>query len=269
MVALEAQAALAGRMTSLPAAILEVRKIAKSFAGFRAVKDVSLVLNQGERRALIGPNGAGKTTLFNLLSGRLSSDAGEIFFCGRPIHTLPAYEICRLGVARTFQITSIYPQLSALANVQVALFARSRRTRWLFRDAASTDAEEAMVALRDVGLAEVALSVSGALSYGDQKRLELAIALALKPKLLLLDEPTAGVESGMRRHIVDLIKRICTEHALTLLFCEHDMEAVFSVADRITVLHQGEVLIEGEPEEVRRNDAVRAVYLGANDGVAR
>ncbi|HEX4112520.1 MAG TPA: ABC transporter ATP-binding protein [Stellaceae bacterium] len=249
-------------MNPSEAPILEIRDVAKSFGGFRAVNGVSLTLQTGEKRALIGPNGAGKTTLFNLVSGRLHADTGAILYLGHPIQTLPPHRICRLGIARTFQITSIYPQLSALANVQVALFARSQRARSLFRDAASSDTEEAMAALRDVGLHEIASSVSGELSYGDQKRLELAVALALKPKLLLLDEPTAGVESGTRRAIVDLIKRLCAEHGLTLLFCEHDMEAVFNIADRITVLHQGAILVEGDPAEVRRNEAVRAVYLG-------
>jgi branched-chain amino acid transport system ATP-binding protein len=248
------------------ASILEIRDVAKSFDGFRAVDGVSLTLRAGEKRALIGPNGAGKTTLFNLVSGRLHADAGAILYQGQPIQALPPYRICRLGIARTFQITSIYPQLSALANIQVALFSRSKRARSLFRDAAVSNTEEAEAALRDVGLHGMASSVSGELSYGDQKRLELAIALALKPKLLLLDEPTAGVESGTRRAIVDLIKRLCAEHGLTLLFCEHDMEAVFNIADRVTVLHQGAVLVEGAAAEVRRNEAVRAIYLGAGDG---
>jgi branched-chain amino acid transport system ATP-binding protein len=263
---MEGAGAAVGEMNRYAAPILDVRDVAKSFGSFRAVNGVSLTLKEGEKRALIGPNGAGKTTLFNLLSGRLRADAGAILFLGQPIQTLPPHRICRLGIARTFQITSIYPQLSALANVQVALFARSRRARSLFRDAASSDADEAMAALHDVGLQATAQSVSGELSYGDQKRLELAIALALKPKLLLLDEPTAGVESGTRRAIVELIKRLCAEHGLTLLFCEHDMEAVFNIADRITVLHQGAILAEGTPDEVPRNEAVRAIYLGANFG---
>jgi branched-chain amino acid transport system ATP-binding protein len=251
-------------MNEATAPILDVRNICKSFGGFRAVRDVSLALKHGERRALIGPNGAGKTTLFNLLSGRLRADAGEIRYRGRAIQTLPPYRICRLGIARTFQITSIYPQLSAMANVQVALFARLGHAHRLFRSAARADREEALTALRDVGLLDRASAIGGELSYGDQKRLELAIALALKPSLLLLDEPTAGIESNTRREIVDLVKRLCAEHAMTLLFCEHDMEAVFAIADRITVLHQGAVLAEGVPDEIRSNLRVRAIYLGDN-----
>jgi branched-chain amino acid transport system ATP-binding protein len=251
-------------MSDSAAPILDVRNISKSFGGFRAVRDVSLALKQGERRALIGPNGAGKTTLFNLLSGRLRIDGGEIRYRGQAVETLPPHRICRLGIARTFQITSIYPQLSALANVQVALFARFGHAHRLFRDAAHADREEALTALRDVGLHERASTIGGELSYGDQKRLELAIALALKPSLLLLDEPTAGVESSTRREIVDLVKRLCAEHAMTLLFCEHDMEAVFAIADRITVLHQGAVLAEGAADEIRANQMVRSIYLGGS-----
>jgi branched-chain amino acid transport system ATP-binding protein len=242
--------------------VLEMRGIAKQFAGFKAVNGVSLSLREGEKRALIGPNGAGKTTLFHLLSGGLRADSGEILYRGRPIQGLPAHAICRLGLARTFQITSIFAQLSPLRNVQVALFARDGRSYQLIQRAADTDAAEAARLLDDVGLGRAREGPSGLLSYGDQKRLELAIALAMRPRLLLLDEPTAGMESTARREIVALITRLCQAHALTLLFCEHDMDSVFSIADRITVLHQGRVLTEGTPEEVRNNEEVRSLYLG-------
>jgi branched-chain amino acid transport system ATP-binding protein len=252
----------AGRMSNSVAPILDVRKISKSFGGYRAVRDVSLALKRNEKRALIGPNGAGKTTLFNLLSGWLRTDSGEIRYRGEAIETLPAHRICRLGIARTFQITSIYPQLSALANVQVALFARFGHARRLFGDATRADREQALATLQDVDLRDRASTISGELSYGDQKRLELAIALALKPNLLLLDEPTAGIESNTRRQMIELVKRLCADHEMTLLFCEHDMEAVFALADRITVLHQGAVFAEGAPNEIRRDRAVRDIYLG-------
>ena len=157
--------------------------------------------------------------------------------------------------------------------MQVALFARHGHSFRLFRRAANTDVEEAKRRLGDVGLGDAASGAlagpSGLLSYGDQKRLELAIALALRPSVLLLDEPTAGMETGGRRDIVALVRRLCDEHALTLLFCEHDMDAVFSIADRITVLHQGRVLTEGTPDEVRGNDEARAVYLGTSAGGGR
>jgi branched-chain amino acid transport system ATP-binding protein len=243
-------------------AVLEVRGIAKQFAGFKAVSGVSLSLRRGERRALIGPNGAGKTTLFHLLCGWLRADSGEILYLGQPIQDLPVHAICRLGLARTFQITSIFARLTPMQNVQVALFARDGHSYRLWRRAGATDVGEAQQLLEDVGLGRADGSPSGLLSYGDQKRLELAIALAMRPMLLLLDEPTAGMEATARRDIVGLIRRLCEERALTLLFCEHDMDAVFSIADRITVLHQGRVLTEGTPEEVRNNQEVRTLYLG-------
>jgi branched-chain amino acid transport system ATP-binding protein len=242
--------------------VLDVRNVTKSFTGFLAVKGLSLTLRQGERRGLIGPNGAGKTTLFNLVSGRLRPDSGEILYRDRPIQSLSPHKIARLGLARTFQITSIYPRLTPLQNIQVAVFACAGRSRNLFRAADRTDVDKAMTVLGDVGLDGVAQHESGLLSYGDQKRLELALALALKPNLLLLDEPTAGMESRTRRGMVDLILRLCAERELTLLFCEHDMDAVFSIADVITVMHQGQVLVEGAPAEVRRSAEVRAIYLG-------
>jgi branched-chain amino acid transport system ATP-binding protein len=248
--------------------VLEVANVTKSFSGFLAVDGVSLALAQGERRALIGPNGAGKTTLFNLLSGRLRADAGEIRYRGRPIQSLPPHEICRLGLARTFQITSIYQRLTCVQNVQVALFARSGQSRRLLRAAAATETDAAMAVLGDVGLANVAQRESGLLSYGDQKRLELALTLALAPQVLLLDEPTAGMESHTRHAMVDLVRRLCGERRLTLLFCEHDMDAVFSIADSITVMHQGRILTEGAPEAVRRSAEVRAIYLGSRHGTA-
>jgi branched-chain amino acid transport system ATP-binding protein len=250
------------------AVVLDIRNVAKSFSGFMAVDGVSLTLSQGERRALIGPNGAGKTTLFNLLSGRLRADSGEIRYQGQPIQSLPAHEICRRGLARTFQITSIYQRLTCVQNVQVALFARSGQSRRLFRAAAATEVDAAMTVLGSVGLDQVARRESGLLSYGDQKRLELALTLAMEPQVLLLDEPTAGMESRTRHEMVDLVRRICGERNLTLLFCEHDMDAVFSIADAITVLHQGKVLAEGSPNEVRRSAEVRAIYLGSRHGTA-
>jgi len=246
-----------------PDTILEVREVTKQFAGFTAVSGMSLALRRGERRGLIGPNGAGKTTLFNLISGRLRADSGEIRYLGQPIHRLPAHRICRLGLARTFQITSIYHRLTCLQNVQVALFARYRRSHRLFGSARFTDVEEALGFLGEVGLERQPGRVAGQLSYGDQKRLELALALAAKPQVLLLDEPTAGMEAGARRGIVDLVQRLCAEHALTLLFCEHDMDSVFRLADSITVAHEGRILFEGSAEDVIANEEVRAIYLGS------
>jgi branched-chain amino acid transport system ATP-binding protein len=253
-------------MTAPP--ILELDGITKRLAGFTAVDGVSLQLRPGERRALIGPNGAGKTTLFNLISRRVHPDSGEIRYLDRPIHTLSPDAICRLGLTRTFQITSIYHRLSARQNIQVALFARTGGARRLLRAAAGFHRAEADAILADVGLTHAADAESGLLSYGDQKRIELAMALALEPKVLLLDEPTAGMEAGTRRGMVDLVRRICVERGLTLLFCEHDMDAVFSIAYTITVMNQGRILMEGSPDEVRQSRDVREIYLGSRHGAA-
>jgi branched-chain amino acid transport system ATP-binding protein len=247
-------------------AVLEVNKVTKQFAGFTAVDGVSIRLRQGERRALIGPNGAGKTTLFNLISRRLRLDTGEIRYLGRPIHNLSPDAICRLGLTRTFQITSIFPRLTPRQNIQVALFARTGSARQPLRPAQHYYLPETQAILSDVGLERVADSESGVLSYGDQKRIELAMVLALEPKVLLLDEPTAGMAAGTRRGMVELVRQVCDTRKLTLLFCEHDMDAVFSIAQSITVMHQGRILMEGSPDEVRASAEVRSVYLGSQHG---
>ena len=244
--------------------VLAADNVTKRFGDFVAVDKVSLELTAREKRALIGPNGAGKTTLFNVLSGRLSPTSGEVRYEGQSIGKMSADRICRLGLVRTFQITSVFPRLTALQNVQAALFAHLGHARWLWKRAAGVDRDGALACLAAVGIERFAHELAATMSYGDQKRLELAIALALKPKVLLLDEPTAGVEAGTRRELVELIVRLCEEQALSLLFCEHDMDAVFRVADRITVLHQGQVFAEGKPEDIRRDPRVRSIYLGSH-----
>lgn len=248
--------------------VLDVQGVSKDFGGFLAVNDVSLTLAVGERRALIGPNGAGKTTLFNMISGRLAPADGRILYQGESIARLAPPALARRGIGRTFQITSVFPKLSCLQNVQTVLFARHQRSYWLLSRSARIDVDEARSFLDLVGIGELASRVAALLSYGDQKRLELAMTLALRPKLLLLDEPTAGVELQTRRELVRLIRDLCTQQHLTLLFCEHDMDAVFSIADRITVMHQGRVLAEGRPDEVERDARVRDVYLGTGHGAA-
>jgi branched-chain amino acid transport system ATP-binding protein len=255
-------------MPDANANVLDVQSVSKSFGGFIAVDDVSLALAAGERRALIGPNGAGKTTLFNIISGRLQPASGRILYQGEPIGGLGPPEISRMGIGRTFQITSVFPKLTCLQNVQTVVFARNRRSYWLLARSAQIDVEEALGFLELVGIGNMASRAASLLSYGDQKRLELAMTLAIRPKLLLLDEPTAGVELQTRRELVRLIRDLCTQQKLTLLFCEHDMDAVFNIADRITVMHQGRILAEGSPEEVGRNTIVRSVYLGPGNGAS-
>jgi branched-chain amino acid transport system ATP-binding protein len=244
------------------AAALRVEGLRKSFGGVEAVAGVSLALARGEIRALIGPNGAGKSTLFNVLAGQLRADAGAVELDGRPITGLPPHVIARRGVGRTFQITATFATLSALENVQVARLSHRRRTGDPFTPAAGVERERAAALLAEVGLAEHAGRVAGELAYGDLKKLELAIALAGEPTLLLLDEPTAGMASAERASLMALTVAIARERRLTVLFTEHDMDVVFAAADRIVVLHEGRVIADGLPAAVREDRRVQAVYLG-------
>jgi branched-chain amino acid transport system ATP-binding protein len=247
-------------MTETP--VLRVDAVQKSFGGVRAVAGVSMALVRGEIRALIGPNGAGKSTLFNILTGQLRADAGVIEFQGRTLSGLAPHAIARAGVARTFQITATFGSLSVLENVQVACLSHVRASARLWRPAARLERERAGELLASVGLTEQAARPAGVLAYGDLKKLELAIALAGEPTLLLLDEPTAGMAPAERGSLMALTAAIARERALTVLFTEHDMDVVFAVAERIMVLHQGRVIADGAPAAVRADPHVQAVYLG-------
>ena len=249
----------------MSAPVLETRGLAKSFGGVHAVTGVDLVMPRGEIRALIGPNGAGKTTFFNMLTGQLRADAGDVRFKGERLSGLPPHAVWRRGVSRTFQITATFATLTALENVQVALFSRAGRTYSMLARAGRMDTVAARAMLEQVGLAAHAGSVAGTLAYGDLKKLELAVALANDPELLLLDEPTAGMAPAERGALMALTERIARERGLTVLFTEHDMDVVFSVADRIMVLHQGRVIAEGRPDEVRADAEVQRVYLGEGE----
>jgi len=251
------------------ALVLHTVGLRKHFGGVQAVNGVDLAVAEGELRAIIGPNGAGKTTLFNLISGDLAHDSGRIYFRGEEISGLAPPELCRRGLARTFQITSIFRRMTTLENVQTALLTHHRRHHDLFRPARRLYRDEAMVLLDRVGLAEQASKPSGILSHGDQRRLELALALASEPQLLMLDEPTAGMAPRERHEIMALAAGIATDARLTIVFTEHDMDVVFAVARRITVLHQGAVLAEGSPMEVRGDPEVQRVYLGHKARAAR
>jgi branched-chain amino acid transport system ATP-binding protein len=244
--------------------MLEARDLHRRFGGLSAIDGVSLSVARREIVALIGPNGAGKSTLFNLLTGHLRPDAGSVRLGGREVTGLAPHRLCALGVGRSFQRTNIFPRLSVLENVQAAIIARRGRGRDLWSRAEGLFRDEAQALLRDVNLLDKAALAGGALSHGNQKQLELGIALAGRPELLLLDEPTAGMSAAETRDSMALLRRIATERGLTLLFTEHDMGVVFSTAQRIAVLHQGRLIAAGTPEEIRAHPEVRRVYLGQN-----
>lgn len=242
--------------------MLRVESIYKSFEDFMAVNGANLEVEKGEVVAVIGPNGAGKTTLFNLITGLLKPDRGRIWFKGEDITPLPPYEICRKGITRSFQIVNIFPRLTVFGNVQVAVLSHQKRSADLFRPARSLAVKETREILEAVGLLEKEKYVAGSLSHGDQKILEIAIALGNDPELLILDEPTAGMSPEETQKTMQLIKRLAEMRGLTILFCEHDMEIVFSIAQRIMVMRHGETIIQGTPEEVRNNPEVQEAYLG-------
>jgi branched-chain amino acid transport system ATP-binding protein len=241
--------------------MLRIAGLTKSFAGFVAVRDVNFALAAGETHAVIGPNGAGKTTFFNLITGHLRGDVGTVTLDGHDITGLAPERIVRRGVARSFQRINIYPRLSVFENVQVSLIARDGRHIDMIRPGRAMARGETAELLALVGLTEHGAEVAGELSYGMQKQLELAIALAAKPRLLLLDEPTAGMSPRETAEAIALIRDIVKARGLTLLFTEHDMSVVFGIAQKISVLHHGEIIASGLPDDVRRDPEVRRVYL--------
>ncbi len=243
--------------------LLETQGLAKAFGALKATDDVSLEVRPGEIHAIIGPNGAGKSTLIAQITGELAPDRGRVLFDGHDIGGLPPWRRARLGLARTFQITTLLPELTALDNVALAVQARSG-TSFRFVGVARSE-----VALRDgaraellrVGLAAAADARCADLSHGEHRQLELAVALAQRPKLLLLDEPLAGVGHADSGRLIDLMRSL--KGQLGVLLVEHDMDAVFSLADRVSVLVYGRVLATGSPQAIRDDEAVRAAYLGA------
>ncbi|MDR3539603.1 MAG: ABC transporter ATP-binding protein [Desulfosporosinus sp.] len=242
--------------------MLQIEHVAKSFSGFMAISNANLTVPKGQVVAVIGPNGAGKSTLFNLITGHLHPDKGHITFRGEEIGNLTPHDICRKGIARSFQLINIFPRLTTFENVQVAVLARNRKTNKLFTPVRKLLVEETDSVLDKLGLIPYRERLCSSLSYGDQKVLELAIALGSQPEILLLDEPTAGMSPEETRTIVKLIKNLSQNEGLSILLTEHDMDLVFDVAQRLMVLHQGQTIAEGLPNEVRQDKAVQNAYLG-------
>lgn len=245
--------------------MLEVRGLSKSFGGFLAVNKATLDVNKGEIVAVIGPNGAGKTTLFNLVTGILKPDEGQVIFKGEEITGLPAHQTCKKGITRSFQVVNIFSRLTVFENVRISVLSQQGKTYHWFRPSREYVNEETGEILESVGLINKKDNVCGALSHGDQKVLEIAIALAGKPELLILDEPTAGMSPEETARCIDLIKRLSDNLGLTILFCEHDMELVFAIARRIMVMVRGSTIVQGLPDEVRCNQQVQDAYLGGGD----
>jgi branched-chain amino acid transport system ATP-binding protein len=246
--------------------LLSIDDLAKAFGGVRAVDGVSFKLAAGEIVALIGPNGAGKSTCFNLLSGQLRPDRGAVTLEGRDITRRAARQIWRLGVARTFQIPAHFASLSVRQNVQLVLISRARQLFGFWKPAADYHRDAALALLARVGMADQAERPCKVLAYGDVKRLELAMALAGAPRLLLLDEPTAGMPPRERASLMDLVLQLANEHQLGVLFTEHDMPVVFEYAHRIVVMARGRIIAQGDPEAVRSDRNVQAAYLGTGSG---
>jgi branched-chain amino acid transport system ATP-binding protein len=249
-------------MNSQQTPALSTKGLTKSFGAFTAVRDVSITVNPSEAVALIGPNGAGKTTLFDLLTGRLRPNRGDVTLFGHDVTSEPPWERVRRGLGRSFQVSSVFPSFSAIENVQIGLLL-AHRTAWrMLGIATNAYRKEARTLLEHVGLTDRMDRRAGELSYGDQRALELAVALSTHPKILLLDEPTAGMGVEETDECLSRIKAIAAEHRIPVLFVEHDMKVVFDFATRIIVLAAGQVLVDGPPEIVRADERVREAYFG-------
>ena len=239
---------------------LDVRELSKFFGGVRAVERVSFSVAADELLAMIGPNGAGKTTCFNLINGQLRPDAGEVLFEGRKLEGFAPSERCRLGIGRTFQVAATFASMTARENVQVALLSNAGKLSSIVASFSRED--EAMQLLELADMHQQADRPCSELAYGDLKRVELAVALAARPRLLLMDEPTAGMAAAERHALMNLVVAISREKGISVLFTEHDMDIVFRHADRVIVLAEGELIAQGTPAEVRGDARVRRVYLG-------
>jgi branched-chain amino acid transport system ATP-binding protein len=241
---------------------LSIRSLSKAFGGVHAVREVSFDIKPGEFLAMIGPNGAGKSTCFNMINGQLKPDSGEIRFGDRNIAGLHPRDIWRLGVGRTFQVAATFGSMTVIENVQMALISHGNEIYKFWPAAASLHRERALKLLEQVGMAAEADRSSRELAYGDVKRVELAIALANDPKLLLMDEPTAGMAPRERNELIALVKKLVVERGISVLFTEHSMDVVFAFADRIIVLARGRLIADGTAAEIRDDPKVQEVYFG-------
>ncbi|RYX87037.1 MAG: ABC transporter ATP-binding protein [Bradyrhizobiaceae bacterium] len=241
---------------------LVIRQLSKSFGGVRAVNDVSFAIKRGEFLALIGPNGAGKSTCFNMINGQLQPDSGEIMFEGTPLRGKKPRDIWRLGIGRTFQVAATFNSMTVIENVQMALISHANEVYRLWTPARALHRERALELLAQVGMQDAADRPSRELAYGDVKRVELAIALANEPRLLLMDEPTAGMAPKERNDLIALVKRLVIERGISVLFTEHSMDVVFAFADRIIVLARGKLIADGDARSIRDNPQVQEVYFG-------
>jgi branched-chain amino acid transport system ATP-binding protein len=244
-------------------ALLEIQGLTKAFGGVRAVDQVSLRFEERGLTSIIGPNGAGKTTLFNLVTGYLTPNSGKVLFAGEDITRLPSYEIWYKGLCRSFQITSLFPSLTVFENIQLVQLTRHRKQFNLFQRATHLYREETFEILKAIELRDKAHMIVSSLPYGDQRKLEIGIVLASGSKMMLLDEPTAGMARVERLAMASFIKKLFQERDLSIVFIEHDMDVVMSISQKIRVMHQGRIIAEGSPEEIRSNDQVKGIYLGA------
>jgi branched-chain amino acid transport system ATP-binding protein len=243
-------------------ALLEIQDLTKAFGGVQAVDHVTLSFEERGLTSVIGPNGAGKTTLFNLITGHLTPSDGRILFGGEDITRLPSFEIWYKGLCRSFQITSLFPSLTVFENIQLVQLTRHRKQFNLFQRATHLYKEETFEILKAIELADKANMTVSSLPYGDQRKLEIGIVLASDAKMMLLDEPTAGMARVERLAMASFIERLFQERSLSIVFIEHDMDVVMSISQKIWVMHQGRIIVEGTPEEIQRNDEVKRIYLG-------
>jgi branched-chain amino acid transport system ATP-binding protein len=253
---------------SAGATVLELHGIAHDFSGLQVLSGIDLAVREGERHAIIGPNGAGKSTLFNIMTGRYTPRAGRVVYRGRDITGAPPHRIARLGIGRSFQIINIFPRLTVFENVRSAILSRHGRRLdfWRRLDRDADIARETDQLLTTLRLAARRNTLASELSYGEQRELELALTVAVQPELVLLDEPTAGLNSDDTRRAIDLIRRLTDGR--TLVMVEHDMDVVFTLADRVSVIYYGRVLATGSCDEIRANAEVKRAYLGRKSSAA-